>query len=74
MVGRSIGLSDRPGKGCRELLRRIPQHRLDAGNPSEVSREIAETAPLKMLFSGSVLNAQLLGRARPQAARDRADR
>lgn len=45
----------------KELLRRIAQHHLEAGNPSEVSPATADAALHEMLFSGGVLNKRLLG-------------
>ena len=45
----------------KELLRRIAQHHLEAGNPPEVSRATADSALHEMLFSGGVLNKRLLG-------------
>ncbi|MGH8129543.1 MAG: AAA family ATPase [Steroidobacteraceae bacterium] len=47
----------------KELLRRVAQHHLDAGDVSEVSRQMVEQALHEMLFSGGVLNARLLGGA-----------
>jgi len=45
----------------KELLRRIAQHHLEAGNPPEVSRATADSALHEMLFSGGLLNKRLLG-------------
>jgi len=45
----------------KELLRRVAQHHLEAGNPPEVSRAVTESALHEMLFSGGVLNKRLLG-------------
>ena len=50
----------------KELLRRVAQHHLDAGNPGEVTPSVVEAALHEMLFSGGTLNAQLLGAAAPQ--------
>ena len=45
----------------KELLRRVAQHHLEAGNPREVLRATADSALHEMLFSGGVLNKRLLG-------------
>jgi ATP-dependent 26S proteasome regulatory subunit len=45
----------------KELLRRVAQHHLEAGNSPEVSRDTADSALHEMLFSGGVLNKRLLG-------------
>jgi ATP-dependent 26S proteasome regulatory subunit len=45
----------------KELLRRVAQHHLEAGNPHEVSRTVADSALHEMLFSGGILNKRLLG-------------
>jgi hypothetical protein len=45
----------------KELLRRIAQHHLEAGDPPEVSRSTADSALHEMLFSGGLLNKRLLG-------------
>jgi ATP-dependent 26S proteasome regulatory subunit len=45
----------------KELLRRIAQHHLEAGNGPEVSRTTVDSALHEMLFSGGVLNKRLLG-------------
>jgi len=46
----------------KELLRRIAQHHLEAGDPrAEVSRATADSALHEMLFSGGLLNKRLLG-------------
>lgn len=45
----------------KELLRRIAQHHLEAGDPPEVSRATADSALHEMLFSGGLLNKRLLG-------------
>ncbi len=47
----------------KELLRRTAQHHLGAAHSGEISRETAEAALHEMLFSGGVLNTQLLGGA-----------
>lgn len=57
-------------EGCspafiKELLRRVAQHHLEAGNPREVARPVTEAALHEMLFSGGTLNARLLGGAAP---------
>lgn len=51
----------------KELLRRVAQHHLEAGQAGDVSRELAEQALHEMLFSGGTLNTRLLGGASPQA-------
>jgi hypothetical protein len=45
----------------KELLRRMAQHHLEAGNSDEVSRATADSALHEMLFSGGILNKRLLG-------------
>jgi hypothetical protein len=45
----------------KELLRRVAQHHLEAGNPREVSRVTADSALHEMLFCGGILNKRLLG-------------
>jgi hypothetical protein len=45
----------------KELLRRIAQHHLEAGNPAEVAPSTADSALHEMLFSGGILNKRLLG-------------
>ena len=45
----------------KELLRRIAQHHLASGNPTEVTAATVDSALHEMLFSGGVLNKRLLG-------------
>ena len=45
----------------KELLRRIAQHHLESGSPTEVSSATADSALHEMLFSGGILNKRLLG-------------
>jgi len=45
----------------KELLRRVAQHHLEAGNTHEVSPTVADSALHEMLFSGCILNKRLLG-------------
>ena len=51
----------------KELLRRIAQHHLAAGDAGHVQRSTAEAALHEMLFAGGTLNARLLGGAVPTA-------
>jgi hypothetical protein len=45
----------------KELLRRVAQWHLEAGNPSAVARDTMERALDEMLLSGGTLNTRLLG-------------
>jgi ATP-dependent 26S proteasome regulatory subunit len=47
----------------KELMRRIAQHHLDAGERDTVMKETADAALHEMLFSGGTLNTKLLGGA-----------
>ena len=52
----------------KELMRRIAQHHLEAGQPGDVRRAVAEAALHEMLFAGGTFNARLLGGVVPAAA------